>query len=306
MMSGQAHIEMAVRATRLGALDFLEKPISTDKLLLTVENALKLGRLERQNRDLERRLGKHEIVWQGEIMQRVMAQVEKVAASETRVCILGETGTGKELVARTLHQKSQRSTEPFITLNCAAVPAELIESELFGHEKGSFTGAAARHLGKFEQANGGTLFLDEIGDMPLTMQAKLLRVLEEGEVERVGGDKPIKVNVRVVVATHRNLEDLVKQNSFRRDLFHRIYVFPLQLPPLRERLEDFSGLVAHFARQVAAQNAWKEKIFAEEAIAELRKYAWPGNVRELRNVVERLILLASDESVTAGEVRLVI
>ena len=186
------------------------------------------------------------------------------------------------------------------------MPAELIESELFGHEKGAFTGAATRHLGKFEQADGGTLFLDEIGDMPLAMQAKLLRVLEEGEVERVGGDKPMKVNVRVVVATHRNLEDLVKQNSFRRDLFHRIYVFPLQLPPLRERLEDFSGLVAHFARQVAAQNAWKEKLFAEEAIAELRKYAWPGNVRELRNVVERLILLASDESVTAGEVRLVI
>jgi len=186
------------------------------------------------------------------------------------------------------------------------VPAELIESELFGHEKGAFTGAATRHLGKFEQADGGTLFLDEIGDMPLAMQAKLLRVLEEGEVERVGGDKPMKVNVRVVVATHRNLEDLVKQNSFRRDLFHRIYVFPLQLPPLRERLEDFSGLVAHFARQVAAQNAWKEKLFAEEAIAELRKYAWPGNVRELRNVVERLILLASDENVTAGEVRLVI
>ncbi len=186
------------------------------------------------------------------------------------------------------------------------MPAELIESELFGHEKGAFTGAAAKHLGKFEQADGGTLFLDEIGDMPLAMQAKLLRVLEEGEVERVGGDKPIKVNVRVLVATHRNLEDLVKQNSFRRDLFHRIYVFPLQLPPLRERLEDFPDLVAHFARQVAAQNTWKEKIFAQEAIAELRKYAWPGNVRELRNVVERLILLASDEDVTASEVRLLL
>ena len=180
MMSGQAHIEMAVRATRLGALDFLEKPISTEKLLLTVENALKLGRLERENRDLERRLGKHEIVWKGETMRRVMAQVERVAASETRVCILGETGTGKELVARTLHERSPRAGGPFVTLNCAAVPAELIESELFGHEKGSFTGAAGRHLGKFEQAQHGTIFLDEIGDMPLTMQAKLLRVLEEG------------------------------------------------------------------------------------------------------------------------------
>jgi DNA-binding NtrC family response regulator len=186
------------------------------------------------------------------------------------------------------------------------VPAELIESELFGHEKGAFTGAAVKHVGKFEQADGGTLFLDEIGDMPVAMQAKLLRVLEEGEVERVGGDKPIKVSVRVVVATHRNLEDLVKQNAFRRDLFHRIYVFPLTLPPLRERLEDFPGLVAHFARQVAAQNGWKEKIFTEEALGELRKYGWTGNVRELRNVVERLILLASDENVAAADVRLIL
>src|SRR5579859_5573489 len=202
MMSGQAHIEMAVRATRLGAQDFLEKPISTDKLLLTVENALKLQRLERENRQLRQRLGKHEIVWKGEAIRRVMAQVERVAASESRVCILGETGTGKELVARTIHEKSARSAGPFVTLNCAAVPAELIESELFGHEKGSFTGASGRHIGKFEQADQGTIFLDEIGDMPLAMQAKLLRVLEEGEVERIGGDKPVSVNVRVVVATH--------------------------------------------------------------------------------------------------------
>src|ERR1700688_4481742 len=201
MMSGQAHIEMAVRATKLGALDFLEKPISTEKLLLTVENALKLGRLERENRDLERRLGTHEIVWQGETMKRVMAQVERVAASETRVCILGETGTGKELVARTLHEKSPRTSGPFIALNCAAVPSDLIESELFGHEKGSFTGAANRHIGKFEQAERGTLCLDEIGDMPLPMQAKLLRVLEESEVERIGAVKPVHVDVRVIVAT---------------------------------------------------------------------------------------------------------
>jgi two-component system, NtrC family, nitrogen regulation response regulator NtrX len=231
MMSGQAHIEMAVRATRLGALDFLEKPISTEKLLLTVENALKLGRLERENRDLERRLGKHEIVWKGETMRRVMAQVERVAASETRVCILGETGTGKELVARTLHERSPRAGGPFVTLNCAAVPAELIESELFGHEKGSFTGAAGRHLGKFEQAQHGTIFLDEIGDMPLTMQAKLLRVLEEGEVERIGGERAITVDVRVVVATHRDLEAQVRDGKFRQDLFHRVFVFPLRLPP---------------------------------------------------------------------------
>jgi DNA-binding NtrC family response regulator len=306
LISGQANIEMAVKATKLGALDFLEKPLSTDKLLLTVENALRLSRLEDENRELRHRLGKHELVGSGPAMKRLTTQIERVGASETRVCILGETGTGKELVARAIHEKSARRENPFITLNCAAVPAELIESELFGHEKGAFTGAAARHLGKFEQADGGTLFLDEIGDMPVAMQAKLLRVLEEGEIERVGGDKPIRVNVRVVVATHRNLEDLVKQNTFRRDLFHRIYVFPLALPPLRERPEDFPELTAHFAGQMAAQNGWKEKLFAEDAIAELRKYGWPGNVRELRNVVERLILLAADENITAADVRLIL
>lgn len=306
LISGQANIEMAVKATRLGALDFLEKPLSTDKLLLTVENALKLSRLEDENRELRHRLGKHELVGSGPAMKKLLAQIDRVAASETRVCILGETGTGKELVARAIHEKSPRRENAFITLNCAAVPAELIESELFGHEKGSFTGAAGRHIGKFEQAEGGTLFLDEIGDMPVSMQAKLLRVLEEGEVERVGGEKPIKVNVRVIVATHRNLEELVKKNEFRRDLFHRIYVFPLFLPPLRERPEDFPELVAHFARQVAAQNGWKEKLFTADAIAALRQYSWPGNVRELRNVVERLVLLAMGDTIAADDVRLVL
>ena len=302
MMSGQAHIEMAVRATRLGALDFLEKPISTDKLLLTVENALKLGRLERQNLDLQRRLGKHELVWAGETMRRVMAQVERVAASETRICILGETGTGKELVARTLHERSPRAAAPFITLNCAAVPAELIESELFGHEKGSFTGAAARHLGKFEQAQHGTIFLDEIGDMPLTMQAKLLRVLEEGEVERIGGGRSIAVDVRVVVATHRDLEALVRDGKFRQDLFHRIYVFPLRLPPLRERREDIPALVEHFAAQVSATNGWKPMPFTADAISVMQHQSWPGNIRELRNAVERMMLLATEQQVTVETV----
>jgi two-component system, NtrC family, nitrogen regulation response regulator NtrX len=306
LISGQANIEMAVRATKLGALDFLEKPLSTDKLLVTVENAVRFSRLEGENRELKQRLGKHELIGTGAAMNKLLAQIDRVAASETRVCILGETGTGKELVARAIHEKSPRHENAFVTLNCAAVPAELIESELFGHEKGAFTGAAARHTGKFEQADGGTLFLDEIGDMPVAMQAKLLRVLEEGEVERVGGDKPVKVNVRVVVATHRNLEDLVKQNTFRRDLFHRVYVFPLVLPPLRERPEDFPALVAHFARQVAAQNGWKEKPFAAAAIAVLRNYSWPGNVRELRNVVERLILLSTEDVVTAADVGLVL
>ena len=303
MISGQASIEMAVRATRLGAVDFLEKPLSTEKLMVTVENVLKLSRLEQENRELRTRLGRHEIVWHSSVMERLMAQIRRVAASETRVCILGETGTGKELVARTLHENSPRHAGPFITLNCAAVPAELIESELFGHEKGAFTGASARHTGKFEQAHGGTLFLDEIGDMPLTMQAKLLRVLEEGEVERGGGDKPVRVDARVIVATHRNLEELVRQNAFRQDLFHRIYVFPLTLPPLRERVDDIPALVQHFARQVSAQNGLKEKPIELSAILELQRYAWPGNVRELRNVVERLLLIAAGESVTAEDVR---
>jgi DNA-binding NtrC family response regulator len=292
MISGQANIEMAVRATRLGAVDFLEKPLSTEKLLLTVENVLKLKRLEEENRDLRQRVGKHEIVHSGAAMQRVMAQVNRVAASEARVCILGETGTGKELIARALHQRSTRREGPFVTLNCAAVPGELIESELFGHEKGAFTGAAARHIGRFEQAHHGTLFLDEIGDMPMVMQAKLLRVLEERQVERVGGDRPIPVDVRVIVATHRNLEELVQKGAFRQDLYHRIYVYPLTLPPLRERAEDIAVLVAHFAAQVAEQNGWKPKPFEPEAIDELQRYGWPGNVRELRNVVERLLLLA--------------
>jgi two-component system, NtrC family, nitrogen regulation response regulator NtrX len=295
MMSGQAHIEMAVRATRLGALDFLEKPLSTEKLLVTVENALKLTRLETENRDLRTRVGKHTLVYSCESMRKAMAQLERVAAGESRVCIYGETGTGKELAARTIHEKSHRAAGPFVTLNCAAVPAELIESELFGHEKGSFTGAAQRHTGKFEQAHRGTLFLDEIGDMPTAMQAKLLRVLEEGEVERIGADKPTAVDVRVVVATHRNLEQLVEAGGFRRDLYHRVVVFPITLPPLRQRREDLPALVEHFAGQVCAQNGWKPVGFSAEAIAALADYAWPGNIRELRNVVERLLLLADSQ-----------
>src|SRR5207248_4813485 len=261
------------------------KPLSTDKLLVTVDNALRLSRLEEENRELRQRLGKHELVGSGPAMKKLLDQIDRVAASETRVCILGETGTGKELVARAIHEKSPRQGHPFITLNCAAVPAELIESELFGHEKGAFTGAAARHLGRFEQADGGTLFLDEIGDMPLAMQAKLLRVLEQGEVERIGGDKPVKVNVRVVVATHRKLEEQVKQGHFRQDLFHRIFVFPIVLPPLRERPEDIPVLAAHFASQIVKQNSWKEITFTPEALQALQAHSWPGNIRELRNVV---------------------
>jgi two-component system, NtrC family, nitrogen regulation response regulator NtrX len=303
MMSGQAHIEMAVRATKLGALDFLEKPLSTDKLLLTVENTLRLRRLERENRELRERVGKQEIVFSGEVMRRIMSQVERVAGSETRVCILGETGTGKELVARTIHQGSRRAAAPFVTLNCAAVPQELVETELFGHEKGAFTGAAGRHIGKFEQAQRGTLFLDEIGDMPLAMQAKLLRVLEQNEIERVGGSQPIGVDVRVIVATHRRLEALVQEGKFRQDLYHRIYVFPVILPPLRERRDDIPGLVEHFSRQLSEVNGWPQVTFAPEVIAALQSYSWPGNVRELRNVVERLLLFANDGRVNMETAR---
>ncbi len=302
MMSGQADIEKAVRATKLGALDFLEKPISSEKLLLTVENALRLQRLESENRQLKQRLGKHEIIWTGEAMKKIMVQLERVAASDTRVCILGETGTGKELIARTLHERSARASGPFIALNCAAVPAELIESELFGHEKGSFTGAAGRHVGKFEQAERGTIFLDEIGDMPLAMQAKLLRVLEENEVERIGGDKPVAVDVRVIVATHRNLETLVRDGKFRQDLFHRVYVFPSCYrrcaSAATTSLRSWTILPGKFAAKITGSRS----LSGREAVELLQNYSWPGNIRELRNVVERLLLLATGDAITVETV----
>jgi len=305
MVSGQATVDMAVRATKLGAVDFLEKPVSADKLLITVENAMKLARLEDENRQLRRRIGRHELVWKSDAMRRVMTQIDRVAASEARVCILGETGTGKELVARAIHEKSARRERPFVTVNCAAVPSELIESELFGHEKGAFTGAASRHLCKFEQAHGGTLFLDEIGDMPQAMQAKLLRLLQEGELERVGGEKPVIVDTRVVVATHRDLEGLVKKGVFREDLYHRVFVFPIVMPALRERLDDVPLLAEHFAKIVSDQNGWKSRTFAPEALDALARYGWPGNVRELRNIVERVLLL-TDDVVDAETVRQVL
>jgi two-component system nitrogen regulation response regulator NtrX len=305
MISGQATVDMAVRATKLGAVDFLEKPISSDKLLLTVQNALRLTELERENQQLRRRVGRHELVWRSEPMRHVMTQVDRVAASESRVCILGETGTGKELVARAIHERSARRSRPFVTMNCAAVPSELIESELFGHEKGAFTGAASRHTGKFEQAHEGTLFLDEIGDMPAAMQAKLLRLLQEGEFERIGGERPIQANVRVIVATHRDLESLVRKGTFREDLYHRIFVFPITIPPLRERTGDIAPLVEHFTHSIAEQNGWKPRAFTPEAVQELGRYGWPGNVRELRNIVERLLLL-TDEDVDAPLIRQVL
>jgi len=299
MMSGQAHIEMAVRATKLGAVDFLEKPISTDKLLLTVQNIVRVRELEAENRALRQKLGGSEIVFGGETMRKVIAQIDRVAATKSRVCILGETGTGKELAARRIHAMSPRSNGRFVAVNCAAVPSELIESELFGHEKGAFTGATAARAGKIEQADGGTLFLDEVGDMPVAMQAKLLRMLEQDEVERVGGDKPIKVDVRVIAATHRDLAAAVKAGTFREDLYHRLFVFPIHLPPLRERREDIPALVQHFAATVSEQNGWKPVRFEEAAVQRLAQMPWPGNVRELRNAVERLALFAEDGVVDA-------
>jgi DNA-binding NtrC family response regulator len=293
---------MAVRATRLGAIDFLEKPLSTEKLLVTVENTVKLSRLEDENRRLKQRAGKQELVWKSAVMQQVMAKVERVAASETRVCILGETGTGKELVARTLHEKSSRRSGPFVTLNCAAVPAELIESELFGHEKGAFTGATTRHLGKFEQAHGGTLFLDEIGDMPAIMQAKLLRVLEQKEVERIGGDHSIQIDVRVIVATHRNLDELVRKGEFRQDLYHRIFVFPINLPPLRDRRGDIPLLARFFVSKYNERYSRDVRLM-ESGVKAMEEGSWPGNVRQLQHLIERLVILVPNSRIDDEAVR---
>jgi DNA-binding NtrC family response regulator len=301
MMSGQAHIEMAVRATRLGAIDFLEKPISTDKLLLTVENALRLQRLESENQQLRQRLGKHEIVWQGETMRRVMAQVDRVAASETRVCILGETGTGKELIARAIYEHSRRSRRPFIRVNCAAIPPSLIASELFGHEKGAFTGAVQRRLGRFESANGGTIFLDEIGELPMETQITLLRVLQERELERVGSSHPISIDVRIIAATNRDLTAAVAAGTFRQDLFYRLNVFPIQMPALRERAEDIPLLVEYLVERYARKAGKRVRGLAKGTIETLQAYAWPGNIRELQNVIERAVILCEDETVSVSE-----
>jgi len=300
LISGQATIEMAVRATRSGAVDFLEKPVSAQKLLVTVENAVRLCRLEEENRELRRQVGDGELLFRSAAMHKVLEQVEMVAPTESAVCILGETGAGKELVARAIHRASPRRDGPFVKLNCAAVPAELIESELFGHEKGSFTGAIARHIGKFEAAQRGTLFLDEIGDMPAPMQAKLLRVLQEREFERIGSHQVIQADVRLIAATNHDLRKMMAAGQFREDLFHRIYVFPIRVPPLRERVEDVGPLAEHFAREIAQRNNWREARIAPEALEKLARYPWPGNVRELRNAVERALILARGGEITGA------
>ncbi len=307
LMSGQASIETAVQATRLGALDFVEKPVSLDRLLLTLRNALRLLHLERENRELSS-FWRDELALIGESapVAELRRLVERAAPSDVPILVLGENGTGKELVARAIHELSPRRGQPFVKLNCAAVPAELIESELFGHEKGAFSGAAAQRQGRFEQADGGTLLLDEIGDMSAAMQAKLLRVLQDGELTRVGGSQVIKVDVRVISATNRELEVLLADGRFREDLYYRISTLTLRTPALRERLSDVAGLARHFAAAACVRHHWRPRSFAPEALELLRQQPWKGNVRELRNVVERALILAESEPITAAELRAVL
>lgn len=295
MMSGNATIETAVNATKLGAYDFLEKPLSGDKLLLTVGNALSFARLAHENaRFRARAKNEYAMIGRGGSMRAIFDKVAKTAPTNGRVLITGENGTGKELVARAIHDHSKRATGPFIKLNCAAIPSELIESELFGHEKGAFTGATQQRRGKFELADGGTLFLDEIGDMNPSAQAKVLRVLQENELERVGGAETIKVDVRVVAATNKNLPVEISAGRFREDLYYRLAVVPLELPPLRTRREDIASLVEHFVEHVCASNDRRTKKVASGAMTLIMQHDWPGNVRELKNLVERLVILTGD------------
>jgi two-component system nitrogen regulation response regulator NtrX len=293
MMSAHGTIATAVRATQLGAMDFLEKPFSSDKVLLAVRNALRLRQLETDRAELEARAGVgSRLLGESAGLRRVREQVALCARTPGRVLITGETGTGKEVVARAIHAQSDRSQGPWVAVNCAAVPTDLIESELFGHEKGAFTGALRTRRGKFEQADGGTLFLDEIGDMPAHMQAKLLRVLEEGELERVGGDRRIRVDVRVLAATNRELRRDIAAGRFRQDLYHRLNVVTIPLPPLRERPEDVDVLTRHFIETLSKHSGLRPVEIGPELLARLREHPWPGNVRELRNTVERVLIFS--------------
>jgi two-component system nitrogen regulation response regulator NtrX len=303
MISGHGTIATAVEATQRGAFDFLEKPLDTDRLLLTVRNALAHGELVGENARLrEAAESRYQMVGESPALRSVRDLIDKVGPTSARVLVTGENGTGKELVARALHESSPRRDRAFVEVNCAAIPSELIESELFGHMKGSFTGAFADRAGKFEQADGGTLFLDEVGDMSLSAQAKLLRVLQEGVVTRIGGSKSIQVDVRVLAATNKDLESEIAEGRFREDLLYRLNVVPIEVPALRERLEDVPALVAHFAEQLAAGAGVPGKKFADEAIARLQSRSWPGNIRELRNAVERALILAPGKLVTAADI----
>jgi two-component system nitrogen regulation response regulator NtrX len=302
MISGHGNIESAVRAIKMGAFDFVEKPLSLEKTVLVVRNALRQRDLEAENRVLRARVDRqHVMVGESFAMRQLREQVEMAAPTNGRVLIYGENGTGKELVARTVHQLSRRRNGPFVEVNCAAIPEELIESELFGHVKGAFTGAVAEKPGRFEQANSGTIFLDEIGDMSLKTQAKVLRVLQEQVMERVGGTQSIRVDVRVLAATNKELAAEIREGRFREDLYFRLNVIPIFVPPLRERQDDIPLLADHFMALMAAEYGRRPKRMASEAVARLQHYTWPGNVRELRNVIERLMIMVPGDTITAQD-----
>lgn len=305
MITGHGDVESAVQAFKLGAYDFLQKPLDLTRILITTKNALESRQLRQETKQLRKRVVEKgaRMIGESAAINHIRAIIDKVAPTEARVLITGENGTGKEVVAHMLHQASSRNNKPMVEVNCAAIPSELIESELFGHMKGSFTGAIKDRAGKFEQADGGTLFLDEIGDMSLAAQTKVLRALQENEITRVGSDKPIKVNVRVLAATNKNLKDEIEKGDFREDLFHRLNVIPIHVPSLRERLEDIPLLVDYFAAQICREQGIASKVFKEEAIAALQNRKWTGNIRQLRNVVERLIILTNAE-ITAQDVEM--
>ena len=302
MISGHGTVETAVEALKSGAYDFIVKPLDLNRLLVTTQRALEHKSLVQETKVLRKKLGaRNKMVGESAAIEKVREIVEKVAATEARVMITGANGTGKEVVAHMIHENSSRSKKPMVEVNCAAIPSELIESELFGHTKGSFTSAIKDRAGKFEQADGGTLFLDEIGDMSLSAQAKVLRALQENEITRVGSDKPIKVNVRVLAATNKDLKKEIAEGHFREDLFHRLNVIPIHVPSLDDRKEDIPLLVNHFAEVICKEQGWRVKDFDSSAVAALQEKTWPGNIRELRNVVERLIILGG-EVITAEDV----
>jgi two-component system nitrogen regulation response regulator NtrX len=303
MISGHATIQTAVEATQLGAYDILEKPLDTDRILVTLRNALQHLDLHEENARLRETIqSRYEIVGRSFGIRSVIDKIDRVAKTPARVLITGENGTGKELVARAIHAQSTRADGPFVEVNCAAIPSELIESELFGHMKGSFTGAVADRAGKFEQAHHGTIFLDEVGDMSLAAQAKVLRVLQDGVVTRIGGAKQVEVDVRVLSATNKNLESEIAESRFREDLFYRLNVVPINVPPLRERREDIPLLVAHFVNVLTKREGVATRTVAPDAVERLSKLDWPGNVRELRNTIERLLILAAGPRVNADDV----
>lgn len=305
MISGHGTIDTAVEATRKGAYDFLEKPLDTDRLLVTLRRALQLRGLTQSMVDLRSQVeSRYEIVGTSYPVRQVLERVERVAPTDARVLVTGENGTGKELVARAIHRLSSREARPFIEVNCAAIPSELIESALFGHVKGSFTGAVANRAGKFEQADGGTLFLDEIGDMSKDAQAKVLRALEQGVITRVGGSKAVQVDVRVIAATNKELERQIDEGDFREDLYYRLNVVPIHMPPLRERRDDIPMLIQHFTDIMTQREGMSPRSFETAAIDRLRTLSWPGNVRELRNTVERLLILSAGDSVRSEDVEL--